>query len=68
VADSGGPPAHTRWAGGASPPLVLSQQDQHKSIIWIIVLWLVLLAYVTPNVMSWCHSDHFFMAILVWSV
>ena len=23
VADSGGPPAHGRWAGGASPPLVV---------------------------------------------
>jgi len=37
VAESGGPPAHGRWAGGASPPLIQGVLRMGRQI-WVYPL------------------------------
>ena len=41
VADSGGPPAMGRWAGGASPPLVPDSFVDAESLSGIREHWLI---------------------------
>jgi len=49
VADSGGPPAHGRWSGGASPPLMLLVANLQFDSKACCVLTCVVVMYVMLN-------------------